>query len=145
HCVSSSGLLSSIGKVQCASDGSYRDIAESAILGISPPHTVPSFSYNRPAQLKHTYNYVLMRILVQVTIINRLPTRTHTHGETVACQANLPSLPPFPQFSLPFGSQHYGLFNTSWSNRFLVFCFIAASSYFNRNIIIQGSKTYPFA
>ncbi|VUZ55480.1 unnamed protein product, partial [Hymenolepis diminuta] len=50
----------------------------SALLLTSPVCTVPSFSYNRPDQLKHAYNYILMRVLIQVTIINSLPLHTYT-------------------------------------------------------------------
>ncbi|VUZ53594.1 unnamed protein product [Hymenolepis diminuta] len=60
-------------------------------FGTSPVHTVPSFSYNRPVQLKHTYSYVLMRVLIQVMNINNLPINTHT--QTFTYQTHLPLLP----------------------------------------------------
>ncbi|VUZ42769.1 unnamed protein product [Hymenolepis diminuta] len=44
---------------------------------LCPVCTVPSFSYNRPVQLKHAYNYILMRVLTQVTVINSLPLHIH--------------------------------------------------------------------
>ncbi|VUZ54419.1 unnamed protein product [Hymenolepis diminuta] len=34
-------------------------------LGTSPIHTTPSFSYNCPVQLRHTYNHVLTHVLIQ--------------------------------------------------------------------------------
>ncbi|VUZ41907.1 unnamed protein product [Hymenolepis diminuta] len=84
------------------------------ILGTSPVHTVPSFSYNRPLQLEHTYNYVLTRL----TNISSLLIHTNTHRETITCQINLRSLPSFlnPLFSLgvctAVCSIHLGLTNS---------------------------------
>ncbi|VUZ55293.1 unnamed protein product [Hymenolepis diminuta] len=78
HRVSSSASSSSIEKLtKCTSDDSCRDTADSAVFGTNPIHTVPSFSYNRPVQLNHTCNYVLTRVLIQMTNINSLSIHTH--------------------------------------------------------------------
>ncbi|VUZ55055.1 unnamed protein product [Hymenolepis diminuta] len=42
----------------------------------SPVHNIPSFSYNRPVQLNYTYDYVLTRVLIQLT--NRHSFSKHT-------------------------------------------------------------------
>ncbi|VUZ41813.1 unnamed protein product [Hymenolepis diminuta] len=47
-------------------------------LWTSLVYPVPSFSYNRPVQLKHKYNNVLTRVLIQVSNINSSPIHTHT-------------------------------------------------------------------
>ncbi|VUZ46524.1 unnamed protein product [Hymenolepis diminuta] len=49
------------------------------LLLISPVCTIPSFSYDHPVQLKHAYNYILMRVFTQLTIIDSLPPHTHIH------------------------------------------------------------------
>ncbi|VUZ43617.1 unnamed protein product, partial [Hymenolepis diminuta] len=49
------------------------DTAWSALLLASLVYTGPSFSYNRPDQLKHAYDYILMRVLIQSDTHN-----THT-------------------------------------------------------------------
>ncbi|VUZ56156.1 unnamed protein product, partial [Hymenolepis diminuta] len=41
------------------------DTAWSALLLASLVSTGPSFSYNRPDQLKHAYGYILMHVLTQ--------------------------------------------------------------------------------
>ncbi|VUZ39997.1 unnamed protein product [Hymenolepis diminuta] len=41
------------------------DTAWSALLLTSLVCTGPSFSYNRPDQLQHAYNHILMRVLTQ--------------------------------------------------------------------------------
>ncbi|VUZ40924.1 unnamed protein product [Hymenolepis diminuta] len=122
HRVSPSDSPSSTGKAKCTSDDSFRDTAGSAISGNSPVCTVPSFFYNRPVQLKHTCNYVLTRVLIQ----------THTQRDCSLSDKSLFVL-SFPQFSLLLGSLYCGLFDTCWSNQFLVFCSIAVSHYSNRN------------
>ncbi|KAM3180241.1 hypothetical protein ACTXT7_016673, partial [Hymenolepis weldensis] len=38
-------------------------------------HTVPSFSYNRPVQLKHATNHVLTRVLIQAMNVDYLLSR----------------------------------------------------------------------
>ncbi|VUZ43308.1 unnamed protein product, partial [Hymenolepis diminuta] len=53
------------------------DTAWSALLLASLACTGPSFSYNRPDQLKHAYDYILMRVPPKVLIINSLH-QTHT-------------------------------------------------------------------
>ncbi|VUZ51127.1 unnamed protein product [Hymenolepis diminuta] len=52
-------------------------------FGSSPVHTIPSFSFNRPVQLKHTYNYVITCILI------------HTHTHTDCRLSDTSSLTPF--------------------------------------------------
>ncbi|VUZ38894.1 unnamed protein product [Hymenolepis diminuta] len=69
HRVSSTGRFSSIGKAKFTSNDSCRDTTADT----SPVRTAPSFSYNRSAQLKHTFNDVLTRV------------HTHTRTQTVAC------------------------------------------------------------
>ncbi|VUZ52476.1 unnamed protein product [Hymenolepis diminuta] len=91
HRVSPSGSASSLGEAKCTSDDSCRDTAESVILGTSPVHAVSSFSYNRPVKLKHTYNYVLTRVLIQVTIINSLPERDCRLSGTSSLASSFPS------------------------------------------------------
>ncbi|VUZ54221.1 unnamed protein product [Hymenolepis diminuta] len=88
-------------------------------LRTSPIHTLPSLSYNRPVQIKHTYNYVLTRVLIQVTIqYNTIHTRTHTE------RLSLVFAPSFPQF-FPLGictevcSVHPDLIN-SWCSASLL-------------------------
>ncbi|VUZ47868.1 unnamed protein product [Hymenolepis diminuta] len=62
--------------------------------------TIPSFSYNRPVHLKHTYNYVLTRVLIQVTNINSLSIHTHTYTD---CRLSGTSFSaPFLDSSVPF-------------------------------------------
>ncbi|VUZ54581.1 unnamed protein product [Hymenolepis diminuta] len=69
----------------------------SRLLLISPVCTVPSFSYNRPAQLQRTYNYVLIRVLIQVTIINNLPLHTQRDRQkTITCRHIFPRSILFP-------------------------------------------------
>ncbi|VUZ44436.1 unnamed protein product [Hymenolepis diminuta] len=101
--VSSTGLFSSVGKAKHTPDDSCRDTVWSAILLTSPVCTVPSFSYNRPVQLKRTYNYVHMRVPIQVTIINSLPLHSHIHTETVACRHTFLRPILSPQFYIPLG------------------------------------------
>ncbi|VUZ50149.1 unnamed protein product [Hymenolepis diminuta] len=60
-------------------------------FGTSPVHTIPSFSYNRPVQLKHTYNYVLMHVLIQVTNIKSLLINTHAYRLMLVKHIFLPS------------------------------------------------------
>ncbi|VUZ45235.1 unnamed protein product [Hymenolepis diminuta] len=91
HCVSLSCSPSSIRKAGSTSDDSCRDTADSAIFGTSPAHTVPSFSSNLPVHLKHTYNYVLTRVLIQVTIIKSL-SNTHTYRLSLVRHTFLRSL-----------------------------------------------------
>ncbi|VUZ52632.1 unnamed protein product [Hymenolepis diminuta] len=76
-------------------------------LGTSPVYAVPSFFYNRLVQLKHTYNYVLMCVLIQVTNINSLSIHTHRDCRLSDISSFTPS---FPQFSLYLGSLYCGLF-----------------------------------
>ncbi|VUZ41367.1 unnamed protein product [Hymenolepis diminuta] len=63
-------------------------------LRTSPIHTVSSFSYNRPVQLKHTYNYVHTRVLIQVTNVNSLSIHTQTHrlSDTSSFALSFPSI-----------------------------------------------------
>ncbi|VUZ47881.1 unnamed protein product [Hymenolepis diminuta] len=76
-------------------------VAEAALtqqcFGTSPVHTTPSFSYNRFAQLKHTYNYVHTRVLIQVTNVNNLSIHTYTCTD---CRLSDIFLCSLPQFSL---------------------------------------------
>ncbi|VUZ52430.1 unnamed protein product, partial [Hymenolepis diminuta] len=54
------------------------DTDSSALLLTSPVCTVPSFSYNRPDQLKHAYDYILMCVLTRSVGYNQ-PSLRHTH------------------------------------------------------------------
>ncbi|VUZ40220.1 unnamed protein product [Hymenolepis diminuta] len=74
------------------------------ILLTSPVCTVPSFSYNCPVQLKRTYKYVLMRALIQVTVINSPPLYTYKHTEAVTCSHIFLRSILFPQCSIPLGT-----------------------------------------
>ncbi|VUZ55282.1 unnamed protein product, partial [Hymenolepis diminuta] len=85
------------------SDDSCRGTADLAILGTSPVNTIPSLSYNLPAQLKYTYNYVLTRVLIQVT--NVIILSTYTERRHVSDTSSFASF--FPQFSLLLGSLYY--------------------------------------
>ncbi|KAM3175435.1 hypothetical protein ACTXT7_008543 [Hymenolepis weldensis] len=51
-------------------------------------YTVPSFSYNRPVQLKHAHNHDLTRVFIQVMNINIL---SNTHMKTQIRVINKPS------------------------------------------------------
>ncbi|KAM3176829.1 hypothetical protein ACTXT7_005741 [Hymenolepis weldensis] len=63
---------------------------------ISSVHTFPSISYNPPVQLKHIYNYVFTRVLIQLTNINSLSLHTtHTHRLSLVGHIFLRYLPQF--------------------------------------------------
>ncbi|KAM3183954.1 hypothetical protein ACTXT7_009323 [Hymenolepis weldensis] len=76
-------------------------VAEAQLIqryfGTSPVHAIPSSSYNRPVQLKHTYNYVLTRALIQLTNINSLSTHTDCRPSDAS------SFVPFFNHPIPFG------------------------------------------
>ncbi|VUZ41570.1 unnamed protein product [Hymenolepis diminuta] len=69
------------------------------------------FPFLQPSvQLKHTCNYVLTRVLIQLTNINILSMHTR-HTQTATCPAHL-SLFPSSIPSYPFGCLYCGALNT---------------------------------
>ncbi|VUZ38819.1 unnamed protein product [Hymenolepis diminuta] len=57
------------------------DTTWSALLLASLICTGPSFSYNRPDQLKHAYDYILCVSSPKASIIKSFPLDTHTPKE----------------------------------------------------------------
>ncbi|VUZ42117.1 unnamed protein product, partial [Hymenolepis diminuta] len=93
HRVSSTGLLSSIGKGKHTSDDSGIHRLVGYVINQSCLHCPILFLQS--SRLIKAYNYTLMPVLTQVTIINSLPLHTHTR-ETLARQTHLPLLNPSP-------------------------------------------------